>query len=293
MDWASADSTCAAEFCDRCIPSSSTAALPPCWGAIAYSGRDAWPLELTAEGEAADHLRLSDDFGDSRGWDEFAGVHGYFPVRGTKPGAIVLARFSNPDTKIEGELPPFLVYQFYGAGRVYYIGSGEFWRLHEVSDGHFERFYTKLIRFVSEGRLLRDSNRGVLLLDKNRAAPGETIVIRCTLTDAQFKPAQLPKVEATVVFPDRRSQIVTLLPMATNGLAGSYLGQLTLSTTGDYRIEVPVPDSPDLEILTKAVRVRVPDREIEKPQRNDAEAVRTCRDHARNLLCRHRIRAAQ
>ncbi len=38
-----------------------------------------------------------------------------------------------------------------------------------------DSYYTKLVRWVSEGRLLRDSNRGVLLVDNARAGVGDTI----------------------------------------------------------------------------------------------------------------------
>jgi hypothetical protein len=48
-----------------------------------------------------------------------------------------------------------------------------------------------------------------------------------------------------------------------------YSGQFTTVRQGDYRIVLPVPDIED-EMLTREVRVRLPAREIERPQRNDA-----------------------
>ena len=47
-------------------------------------------------------------------------------------------------------------------------------------------------------------------------------------------------------------------------------GQFSTLAEGDYVVELEIPDSPDLEILDKTVRVRLPDREVESPQRNDA-----------------------
>ena len=38
---------------------------------------------------------------------------------------------------------------------------------------------------------------------------------------------------------------------------------------GDFRIELPIPGAED-ELLVQEIRVRVPAREIERPQRNDA-----------------------
>ena len=50
---------------------------------------------------------------------------------------------------------------------------------------------------------------------------------------------------------------------------GMYSGQFTTARQGDYRIDLPIPDSND-ELLTRSVKVRLPAREIEQPQRNDA-----------------------
>ena len=36
----------------------------------------------------------------------------------------------------------------------------------QLDDAHFERLYTKLIRFVSQGRLLRGSKQGVLIVER-------------------------------------------------------------------------------------------------------------------------------
>jgi hypothetical protein len=47
-----------------------------------------------------------------------------------------------------------------------------------------------------------------------------------------------------------------------------YTGQFVAAQEGDYRVEVPLPGSADL--LTRDVRVRVPQLEIENPRRNDA-----------------------
>ena len=65
-----------------------------------------------------------------------------------------------------GKEPPYFVEQFYGSGRVFYMGSGEMWRLRRLDPAYFDQFYTKLIRHVSQGRLLRGSSRGVLCRDK-------------------------------------------------------------------------------------------------------------------------------
>ena len=216
-----------------------------------------WPIELSDAGQQARQLRLDDNpIRSATMWESFSGVFAYFPVRAAKPGAVVFGRFGNPQTAIDNQLPIFLAGQFYGAGRVFYIGSGEFWRLRAVAPDLFDTLYMKLIRYVSEGRLLRDSSRGVLIVSKDRSILGETIVVRASLTDAQFRPLVQEQVQASLITPNGTRQPLPLRAVTNTADAntpageGSFAGQFTAVQEGDYRIELPVPDSDTLEMLS-------------------------------------------
>ena len=240
-------------------------------GRGAFEAGEPTPLRFTDEGLAARFLWLGEKADESEvAWAEFAGVYGYQPVKDVKRGATVYARFGNPEAAIDGKLPVFMAGQFYGAGRVFYLGSGEMWRLRAHDTRYFEQFYTRLIRYVSEGRLLRDSSRGVLLLDKDRCTLGETVTIRASLTDSQHQPLRDEQVAAALVLPDGSRQAIKLRRLQEGTRDGVYVNQIVAATEGDYLVELIVPDSERLEVLTRELRVRVPDIEIERPQRNDA-----------------------
>jgi hypothetical protein len=155
----------------------------------------------------------------------------------------------------------------YGAGRVFYMGSGEMWRLRTLNDAYFERFYTKLLRHVSQGRLLRGSSRGVLLVERDRYLLGDTVVLRAQLSDRQHEPLGEPTVALQVTRPDQTVQTVVLEHDPNR--KGNYRGQFTALQEGAYRLDLPLPDAID-EQLTRRIAVRVPDLERENPQRNDA-----------------------
>ena len=122
----------------------------------------------------ADFLWLGDSAtASSQAWASFPGVFSYCPVRGPKAGATVYARFSDPRVAQNGEGPVYMAGQFYGAGSVFYMGSAEMWRLRAIDETYFTQFYTKLIRHVSQGRLLRGSSRGVLLVGQDRYLLGQ------------------------------------------------------------------------------------------------------------------------
>lgn len=243
----------------------------PTLGLGRFGGESAWPLDFTRDGLEADFLWLEDDRLDSEAaWAAFAGVYGYYAVKDPKPGARVYARFSDPSTTIDDSLPIYLAGHFYGAGRVFFQASGEMWRIRSMDETYFDRYYTRLIRWASQGRLLRDSNRGILLVDKDRCLLGDTVVVQAMLTDMQSRPLQIPEVTASLVHPNRTRTPLVLRSVEGGVREGSFHGQFTAVAEGDYRIELRPPQSDLDELLVREVRARVPALEVENPQRNDA-----------------------
>ena len=244
----------------------------PLLGGGRQGGENAWPLEFTDEARRAEFLRIADDPQASfERWAEFDGVYDYVGVQDAKPGAKVYARFSDPTAEVGGELPIYLASQFYGAGRVYFQGSGEMWRLRGEGDALFDSYYTKLVRWVSEGRLLRDSNRGVLLVDNQRAMVGDTISVRAVLSDDQFEPLDLPEVTAKVLLPGGRIDDLRLRPLPGEPRPGTYGGRITVRESGSYEIRLTLGDALSEQVLRQAIQVRLPAIELERPRRNDDE----------------------
>lgn len=237
-----------------------------------------WPLQFSDDGKRSQFLWLEDSPGENeQAWSRFAGVFGYQAVKDVKPGAVVYARFSDPQSSFAEEQPVYIAGQFYGAGRVLYLGSGEMWRLNELDTRYFETLYTKLIRHVSQGRLLRDSSHGILLVDNERASLGDTIAIRATLSDAQYQPLTLESVPANLVRPDGQKQPLKLSQLPNSERPGTYAGQFTATQEGDYEVQLAIPGV-DEELLRRSVKVRVPARETEQPQRNDSLLLELARE---------------
>jgi len=238
--------------------------------------KDPWPLEFSREGQQTQFLWLGDTLPASQQtWTTFPGVYNCFPVRGPKPAATVLAHYSDPRAGRSGQPLPYFAGQFYGSGRVFYMGGAEMWRLRQVDEGAFERFYTKVIRHVSQGRLLRGSPRGVLLVGQEQGyLLGSVVEVRAQLTNAQFDPLELPAVALDVFRPDGSRQTVELRADATR--PGTFGGHFAVAQEGTYRLELPLPDAGQ-QRLTRRVQVKVPDLELQNPQRNDALLARLAR----------------
>ena len=231
-----------------------------------FGSKEPFPIDFTRDGLDAEFLWLGDTASQSaQAWAGFEGVYGYFSVRGAKPGATLYASFADPaagDNK-----PVYMAGQFFGSGRVFYLGSGEMWRLRKSDESYFEQFYTKLLRHVSQGRLLRGSNRGVLLVERDRYLLGNTVVVRAQVNNAQLEPLEAASVNLEVISPSGELQTVTLDAVPTT--PGTFGGVFNVYQEGGYRLDLPLPDSTD-ERLTRRIQVKVPDLEREHPQRNDA-----------------------
>jgi hypothetical protein len=240
----------------------------------AYSASEPWPIDFTREGLEAEFLWLGDDQVTSQQlWGEFPGVYSYYPVEGAKPGATVLATFSDPSVGTGDERPVYMASQFYGSGRVLYLGSAEMWRLRMVDEACFESLYTKLIRHVSQGRLLRGSSRGALLVDRDRYMLGGTVEVRAQLTDARLEPLASDSVSLQAVEPGGTVRNVVLKADSTR--PGMFAGRFSATEEGVYRLELPIPES-DEQRLSRRIQVKMPDLERETPQRNDALLVELC-----------------
>jgi hypothetical protein len=233
-----------------------------------YIAQEPWPIDFTREGHEAEFLWLADtESANAAAWASFAGVYSYQPVRGPKSGATVYARFSDPRAAAGNQQPVYMAGQFYGSGRTFYLGSAEMWRLRRQETGFFDQLYTRLIRHVSRGRLLRQSTRGTLAVDKEKHLVGSAVQIRAQLTNLQLQPLVVPTLALEVI--DQKGKVQTVMLRPDPGRAGTYAGQFSGVQAGRCRLELPVPDS-DNERLTREVEFRLPHLEQENVQRNDA-----------------------
>lgn len=233
-----------------------------------YSSETPWPLEFERAGREARFLWLGQSAEESAAaWDAFPGIYGYYAVKSEKPGATVYARFSDPEAGLGDRRPVYLAGQFYGSGQTIYLGSGELWRLRAIDPAYFEVLTTKLIRQASQGRILRGSARGSLLVERDRYELGETVVLRARLADAQHNPLTEPTVTAQVLRPDGNTEAVKL--SAETDRPGMYVGQMPVLSEGTYHVSLPIADAAE-ESLSRYLQVRVPDRERTRAQRNDA-----------------------
>ncbi len=227
---------------------------------------NAWPLEFTEEGKATEAIRLSDEAVLSQtAWETFKGVYRCFPVSQEKPGAIVLANFTDPRAQFLSGKAVYMAEQFFGSGRSLYFGSGELWRIRKLDPRFYERFWVGMVRHISQGRLLRGSQKGFLMVDKDTFTVGSSVRARAQLRDSQLKPLLTQQVPLNVVSPSGKVNEVILGP--EEGRPGWYRAEWRVRETGIYRMHLLVPGTKDR--VDKSITAIAPNLEYEDPRRND------------------------
>ena len=126
--------------------------------------------------------------------------------------------------------------------------------------------YTKLVRHVSQGRLLRGSAEGQLLIERERYSIGEEVVVRARLTTASREPVMQERVTARVIDPVGKSKSLVLLADADR--PGNFVGQFDVRREGSYRITLTPPHSTG-EPLSQMVQAVAPDLEFENTRQNE------------------------
>jgi|HubBroStandDraft_6_1064221.scaffolds.fasta_scaffold15990_2 hypothetical protein len=227
-----------------------------------------WPVALTTEGGNAGFLQLADNSPDIKAqWQEFPGVYRCYPTSGAKSGATIYANFGDPRVLNEHGPPILFAAQFYGSGRTLYLGSPEMWRLRAVDEAFYDRFWTKAIREVGQGRLRRGTARGLLLLERSQYALGQTIRIRANLLDPQLNPLDVGSVELDV-FDPHGAPLVAPRSLQRDQNAGQYWADFRAAVPGTYRVLVRPEPADEKQNLTAKIDVVLPNLESDNPRQN-------------------------
>ncbi|MCA9061530.1 MAG: hypothetical protein KDA96_00645 [Planctomycetaceae bacterium] len=230
----------------------------------------AWPVGLTPDGRSSEFLKITDEQGNASTelWTSFEGIYRSYPVRGVRDGATVLLEYGNPRARTELGQPPFLAAQFYGAGRTIFLGSAETWRIRQISPQGHQQFWTSLIREAGQARRSRGTTRGLLLLDRTEASPGQPVNIRAQLYNSQMQPLRTESVTMSIIDAEGRPVSVPDRLMADGRGNGQYVNNFRPPRPGSYRITVPIPESSD--ILQASIEVLLPNLESQEPTQNVA-----------------------
>lgn len=272
-----------------------------------------WRLEFENLGGDLDFMKIDDSTPNVEvGWERFftgrdekddkarvlRGIYNYFPLREYKSVATPVARFPDPNAikMPDGKSPPWMVTMQYGQGKTMWIGSPEIWRLRQFRDDYYERFWTKLIRYMGSGSRRKQTQRGRILMTKE-VPVGGYIRVTSQLLDASlgflpqnsepkitFRPVELDKYppeiekltgEAQIAAAKAKyhSRFVYDYRMGAKKGAEAWQGYFQRSQlaagdkfpTGVWRAEVEIPSSSETLKQKFNIRQSNPELDITRP----------------------------
>lgn len=236
----------------------------------AQSKPQAWKINPTDDGKSVKFLQLGETESESAEiWDDFEGFYRCYPTTGRKSGATVYSYFSDPTLNIGDFGAPILIAsQFYGVGRVLYLGSGEMWRLRALDEDYFDRFWVKIVWEAGLGRMNRKSAYGTVMLEREEYFLGESVRVIAHLEDIKNEPVKVPFVKMELTDPQGRfvTPIPKLMPEANQ--PGYYSGYFQAAMKGTYRLRVENPAVEQEPGIPATVVVKLSERETIDPRQN-------------------------
>jgi hypothetical protein len=114
-------------------------------------------------------------------WESFPQFYWHHPVVRAKPEAVVLLKKDGP---ADDRGDALMALMRYGEGVVFYSGLDTIWRWRYPMENYdYDRFWTQIIRYLGETRLLGTQKQVVLETDKKSYSPGETVRISLAVLD--------------------------------------------------------------------------------------------------------------
>lgn len=207
------------------------------------------------------------------------GFYAFSPILEVKGAASVLARYGDPDPRYltspdgpqPGQLQPFFVTHRVGKGPVFFIGSPEIWRLRSYKERYYERFWTKLIRYMGKGDPSRGSRRGMLVVG-TRYNEGDVVEVEVQLYDAEMRPLGgnvnvlmriKPLSSESGEGPTEWTRGVPMRADTTR--PGWFIGRVQVLRAGRYLVQVPIPGSIEALQGEFVVSRSDPERDFTRP----------------------------
>lgn len=139
-----------------------------------------------------------------------------------------------------------------------------------VDTDDYERFWTKAVREVAQGRLNRSGNGSTVAPERERYFLGQTVVVRSRVVDTNFEPVVADSIELDVVDPNGQPLLPRPRLRPEPNQPGVYVADFRASVASSktgYKITMKIPGTE--ETREAEVKVTVPNLEFDQPERNE------------------------
>jgi len=263
------------------------------------AGRTAWPLRLTAFGTEHPLMQLeSSPEENERVWQILPGLFWSHPVAHLKTLASALALSGDPGRQtLDGQREPVLAVQYYGKGRVLYVGFDSTWRWRYVQGAtYYEKFWSNTVDFLAAGRL--EKKRLIITTGGETFDTGAEIRVRVEAYDREFEPLKADSLTVRMTNLATGESTEHVLKAAKRGPGdagdagavreGLFEGVIPATQTGTFEIrpaagEGTAANWTDEDVAPRRIEVRLPQEEFRRPEA-DWTAMRQLADEDARFL---------
>jgi hypothetical protein len=170
-------------------------------------------VERTPEGRATPVCRLvANEVLNDEIWGSFPALYWYHPVVSAKPRSIVVLRKKSGPAMLSDAGDCIMAVQRFGEGLVTYLGTDETWRWRNPYGTHdYDLFWSHLVRYLGETRLMGTQQQVALGSDKQVYAPGEKARFKLQILDqALFQQLTGEQLSATILDASKAKQVIAL-----------------------------------------------------------------------------------
>jgi hypothetical protein len=170
-------------------------------------------VERTPEGRSTPVGRLvANEALNEEIWSSFPALYWYHPVVSARARAITVLRKKSGPAALEDAGDCIMAIQRFGEGLVTYLGTDEIWRWRNPNGAYdYELFWSHLVRYLGETRLLGAQKQVALGSDKQVYAPGEKARLKLQILDqALFQQLTGEQLTATIIDPGKARQVIGL-----------------------------------------------------------------------------------
>jgi hypothetical protein len=243
--------------------------------ARAADERQPYLLDLTTDGQTHPVLRLAGETAENVAqWRRLPAVYRCQRVTKLKPLASALAVCNDAGRAPQEQPEPFMASQYYGRGRVLFMGFDGTWRWRSLEDtALYERFWSNVMEFLGAGRL--EKNRIVISTVGDKFDAGADIEVRVEAYNRDMNPLEA---KALVVEmrpleggPGQRHTLRRERPgLYAGAIRAERLGAFELDAVSD---EAGAADWSPQDVSTRRIEVRLPQAEFHR-QEADYAALR-------------------
>lgn len=189
-----------------------------------------------AKGSAVFRLMANDQLNEQI-WASFPSLYWYHPVVQVKPSATMVLRKTQGPAYTEDYGDCIMAQQRFQEGLVVYLGTDETWRWRNPFGSYdYDLFWSHLIRYLGETRLLGEQKQVNLSVDKPVYAPGEKARISLQVQDPSLlQQLASERLSATIIDPNQAKQVVPLQRDPTGRPV--YVGTFATRHTGQHVVE--------------------------------------------------------